>query len=71
MIQHSERRILRKARNCLLPHGYLFLGTAETTMNLDPAYQPLTHGKAVVYRVSSASTPQYESGRTSLPLRIV
>jgi chemotaxis protein methyltransferase CheR len=46
----TKKTILRKVRNCLLPHGYLFLGTAETTMNLDPHYQPVTHGKAVAYR---------------------
>jgi len=32
-----------------LPHGYLILGTAETTSNLDPEYVPATFGKAVVY----------------------
>jgi chemotaxis protein methyltransferase CheR len=47
----TKKTILKKIRNCLLPHGYLFLGTAETTTNLDPQYQPVTHGKAVVYRV--------------------
>jgi chemotaxis protein methyltransferase CheR len=46
----TKRTILRKIRNCLLPHGYLFLGTAETTTNLDPVYQPVAFGKAVVYR---------------------
>jgi len=46
----TKKTILGKIRNCLLPHGYLFLGTAETTTNLDPAYQPVTFGKAVVYR---------------------
>jgi chemotaxis protein methyltransferase CheR len=46
----TKKTILRKIRNCLLPHGYLFLGTAETTTNLDPAYQPVSFGKAVVYR---------------------
>ncbi|MGO8696228.1 MAG: CheR family methyltransferase [Limisphaerales bacterium] len=57
----TKKTILKKIRNCLLPHGYLFLGTAETTTNLDPEYQPETHGKAVVYRahqpVQSASSP--------------
>jgi len=38
----TKRTILKKIRNCLLPHGYLFLGTAETTTNLDPLYQPVT-----------------------------
>jgi chemotaxis protein methyltransferase CheR len=46
----TKKTILEKIRNCLLPHGYLFLGTAETTTNLDPSYQPVTFGKAVVYR---------------------
>lgn len=46
----TKKTILRKIRNCLLPHGHLFLGTAETTTGLDPAYQPVAYGKAVVYR---------------------
>ena len=45
----TKKTILKKVRNCLLPHGYLFLGTAETTTNLDLEYQPVTFGKAVVY----------------------
>jgi len=50
----TKKTILKKIRDCLLPHGYLFLGTAETTTNLDPQYQPVTHGKAVVYRVQQS-----------------
>lgn len=46
----TKKTILKKIRNCLLPHGYLILGTAETTTNLDLQYQPVTFGKAVVYR---------------------
>lgn len=46
----TKKSILKKIRNCLMPHGYLFLGTAETTSNLDPGFQPVTFGKAVVYR---------------------
>jgi len=46
----TKKMILKRIRNCLLPHGYLFLGTAETTVNLDPAYQPVTFGRAVVYK---------------------
>jgi chemotaxis protein methyltransferase CheR len=48
----TKKTILKKIRNCLLPHGWLFLGTAETTTNLDSAYQPVPHGRAVVYRVA-------------------
>jgi len=46
----TKQTILKKIRNCMLPHGYLFLGTAETTSNLDPQYQPVTFGMAVVHR---------------------
>ena len=31
----TKKTILKRVRNCLLPHGHLFLGTAETTINLD------------------------------------
>jgi chemotaxis protein methyltransferase CheR len=55
----TKKTILKKIRNCLLPHGYLFLGTAETTTNLDPQYQPVTHGKAVVYRVLQPEPSTY------------
>ncbi len=46
----TKKAILTKIRHCLLPHGHLFLGSAETTANLDPGYCPVTYGKAVVYR---------------------
>ena len=45
----TKKTILKKIRDCLLPHGHLLLGTAETTINLDPKYQPIAHGKAVSY----------------------
>ncbi|HUC83574.1 MAG TPA: protein-glutamate O-methyltransferase CheR [Candidatus Acidoferrales bacterium] len=51
----TKKSILKKIGNCLLPHGCLFLGSAETTANLDPQYQPVTYGKAVVYRAQSKS----------------
>jgi chemotaxis protein methyltransferase CheR len=53
----TKKTILRKIRNCLLPHGYLFLGTAESTTSLDPEYQPVTFGKAVVYRRAQSPEP--------------
>lgn len=46
----TKRQILNQARACLRPGGALFLGTAETTVNLDPHWQPEPHGAAVVYR---------------------
>ena len=50
----TKKMILKRIRNCLLPHGYLFLGTAETTMNLDPDYQVVAFDKSVVYSPGTA-----------------
>ena len=47
----TKKTILKRVRNCLLPHGYLFLGTSETTVNLDASYQPVTFDKTVAYHV--------------------
>lgn len=53
----SKKQILKKIRQCLQPNGYLFLGTAETTINIDPEWQPLSFGKATVYQSLTAKTP--------------
>lgn len=45
----TKQSILRRARERLRPHGHLFLGTAETTVNLDPTWRPVTLGNAVAY----------------------
>lgn len=47
----TKQTILKKIRACMQPQGSLFLGTAETTINLDPAWTPTTHGKATVYQL--------------------
>lgn len=49
----TKQAILKKIRACLQPQGSLFLGTAETTLNLDPAWSPVTHGNATVYQLTS------------------
>jgi chemotaxis protein methyltransferase CheR len=49
----TKRSILGKLRRTLRPDGALFLGGAETTMNLDDAYQRVPLGKAVCYRPSA------------------
>ena len=50
----TKQAILKKIRACLQPRGSLFLGTAETTMNLDPAWVPVNHGKTTAYQLAPA-----------------
>ncbi len=50
----TKKAILKRIRQCLQPQGVLFLGTAETTMNIDPDWVPATHGKATVYNQRTA-----------------
>jgi chemotaxis protein methyltransferase CheR len=45
-----KRDILGKVRGVLKPHGYLFLGTAETTINIDENYQRVMVGKVSCYQ---------------------
>jgi chemotaxis protein methyltransferase CheR len=47
----TKRRILAGVRSLLRPGGYLFLGGAETTLNLDPHYERVTYAGATAYRV--------------------
>lgn len=49
----AKREILCKIRKTLKPQGYLFLGGAETTINIDDNYQRLQVGKTVCYQVAS------------------
>jgi chemotaxis protein methyltransferase CheR len=49
----TKKMILNRIRNCMLPHGYLFLGGSETTLNLDPRYRPVTFGRTVVYEAAN------------------
>lgn len=53
----SKRGILRRIRQCLQPQGFMFLGTAETTMNIDPEWVPVTFGRATVHQMR-ASVPK-------------
>ncbi len=47
----TKKSILKKIRGCILPHASLFLGTAETTLNLDPAWNSRQYGNATVYEM--------------------
>jgi len=53
----AKKTILKRIRSCLQPHGHLFLGTAETTINLDPNWAPVTTGKCVTYQMAPAAQP--------------
>lgn len=46
----TKRAILRRARQVLRPDGVLFLGSAETTVMVDAAWERLTCGSSVTYR---------------------
>jgi chemotaxis protein methyltransferase CheR len=46
----TKKTILGKVRRLLRPNGYLFLGGAETTFNLDDAFERVIFDKATCYR---------------------
>ena len=49
-----KKKILGKIRSLLAPDGYLFLGGAETTVNLDDQFEPVVFGRATCYRLLGA-----------------
>ena len=49
-----KKTILKKIRSMLAPDGYLFLGGAETTVNLDDGFEPVVYGRATCYRLVGA-----------------
>jgi chemotaxis protein methyltransferase CheR len=46
----TKRSILTNARRQLHPSGYLLLGGAETTMNLDANWVTVTRGNVTMYQ---------------------
>jgi chemotaxis protein methyltransferase CheR len=46
----TKRTVLSNVRKVLRPGGFLVLGGAESTLNLDGAFQRMELGKAVVFR---------------------
>ncbi len=46
----TKKAILERAARLLDPSGFLVLGSAETTMNLVEAFEPMTIGGAVTFR---------------------
>lgn len=49
----TKKAILAKVRRLLRPDGYLFLGAAETTLNLDDGFERMQFDKASCYRLRS------------------
>lgn len=47
----TKKAILAKVRRLLRPGGYLFLGAAETTLNLDESFERVQLDKAGCYRL--------------------
>lgn len=47
----TKKSILRKIHSVLRPDGYFFLGGAETTMNLDDAFERITFERSGCYRL--------------------
>lgn len=50
----SKREILAKVRKVMRSDGYLFLGGAETTVNLDDSFERVSLGKATCYRMPAS-----------------
>jgi chemotaxis protein methyltransferase CheR len=47
----TKKQILKRVRDVMRPEAVLFLGGAETTINLDEAFERIPMGKASCYRV--------------------
>ena len=58
----TKRAILERIRRVLRPDGYLFLGGAETTLNLDDAFERVQVDRATCYRLRSG--PQTNRSQT-------
>lgn len=57
----TKKAILAKVRGMLKPDGYLFLGSSETTLNLDAAFEPVTKGKTICYRLRKPESARLEA----------
>lgn len=63
----TKRQVLAQVRRVLRPGGYLFLGAAETTLNIDESFERVQLGRATGYRLASttgARTPSTPTRET-------
>lgn len=51
----TKRTVLSHIRRVLRPGGYLVLGGAESTLNLDGAFQRMELGRAVVFKLNGGA----------------
>jgi chemotaxis protein methyltransferase CheR len=49
----TKKGILARVRQLLKPGGFLFLGSSETTLNLDDAFEPVPADHTACYRMRS------------------
>ena len=49
----TKRQILARVRRVMRPDGYLVLGGAETTLNIDDSFERVQIGRAPMYRLQS------------------
>jgi chemotaxis protein methyltransferase CheR len=59
----TKREILRRTRESLEPDGYLVLGGAETTWNVDDGYVPVQAGNTIVYQPQPIEQRRTGGGR--------
>ena len=50
----TKKQILAKARKVMRPDGYLFLGGAETTLNIDDAFERVEFQRSGCYKLRGA-----------------
>jgi len=48
----TKKALLRKVKQQLRTDGYLFLGSAETTINLDESFKQVSFNKSICYRIT-------------------
>ena len=64
----TKKQVLKRVRSVLRPDGYLFLGGAETTLNVDEAYRARSvrpcHVLPATWRRGTAMSVSMDSGMT-------
>lgn len=50
----TKKALLKKAQQQLRPDGYLFLGSGETTLNLDESFERVQFNKSICYRLHNS-----------------